>query len=98
MRSLCEKNPTPTILIHCDSTTTITKIENHYYNSKRRQIRRKHNIVRDCISNGDIRVDHISIRENLANPLTKGLAREKFYNTSKEDEINSYRVMSFSWL
>ena len=77
------EKPMPAVLIHCDSTAAIAKIENRYYNGKRRQIRRKHNTVRDCISKGAVRVNHIRTDENLADPLTKGLAREKVHNTSK---------------
>lgn len=74
----------PAILIHYDSTAAIEKIENHYYNGKRRQIRRNHNIVRGCISKGSVRVDHVRTNENLADHLTKGLVREKVYNTCKK--------------
>ncbi|XP_058776940.1 NADH dehydrogenase [ubiquinone] flavoprotein 1, mitochondrial-like [Vicia villosa] len=52
------EKPMPVVLIHCDSTVAITKIENRYYNGRRRQIRRKHSTVRDCISKGAVRVDH----------------------------------------
>lgn len=73
----------PTELIHCDSITTIEKIENCYYNGKKKhQIRMKHKIIRDCISKEAIRVDHVHIDENLVDLLTKGLAREKSHNTS----------------
>ncbi|KAM1646199.1 hypothetical protein ACFXTN_007260 [Malus domestica] len=44
------EKPIPAVLIHCDSTTTIAKVQNRYYNGKRRQIRRKHNTVRDYLS------------------------------------------------
>ena len=37
-------------LIHCNSTAAIAKIENRYYNDKKRQIRRKHNTVRKLFS------------------------------------------------
>jgi len=70
------------VLIHCDSTATIAKTENCYYNGKSRQIRRKHNIVQEFLSTGAVRVDHVHTDENLADPLTKGLAREKVHNTS----------------
>lgn len=53
------EKPMLVVLIHCDSTATIAKIENHYYNSKRHQSRRKHITVRDCISKGAVRVDHV---------------------------------------
>ena len=72
---LLEK-PMPTVLIHCDSIAAIAKIENRYYNGKRSQIRRNHNIVRYCISKGVVRVDHIGTDVKLEDPLTKGLARE----------------------
>lgn len=75
------EKPMPLVLIHYDSSTTIAKIENRYYNGKRRQMRRKHNTLRDCISKGAIRVDHVSTYVNLADPLTKELAREKVQNT-----------------
>lgn len=67
----------PTMLIHYDGTATITKIKNHYYSGKRRQIRTKNINVRGYISKGDVRVDHVRTNVNLAYPLTKGLAREK---------------------
>ncbi|CAJ2678824.1 unnamed protein product [Trifolium pratense] len=76
------EKPMPAVLIHCDSTAAIAKIENRYYNGKRRQIRRKHSTVRDLLTKGAVRVDHVRTDDNLADPLTKGLAREKVYSTS----------------
>ena len=38
--------------------------------------------IEEMINKGDERVDHVRTDENLADPLTKGLAREKVYNTS----------------
>ncbi|KAI5443427.1 hypothetical protein KIW84_012171 [Lathyrus oleraceus] len=76
-------------LIHYDSTMTIGKIEICYYHGKKRQIRRNHNNVRGCISKRDLRVDHVRTDENLADPLTKGLAREKVQNTSKKMRLMS---------
>ena len=72
------------MLIHCDSTAAIAKVQNRYYNGKRRQIRRKHSTVRELLSSGAVRVDHIRSNENLADPLTKGLAREKVLTTSRK--------------
>ncbi|RZB51814.1 Retrovirus-related Pol polyprotein from transposon TNT 1-94 [Glycine soja] len=77
------ERPIPAALIHCDSTAAIAKIENCYYNGKKRQIRRKHNTVRELLSTGAVRVDHVHTDDNLVDPLTKGLAREKVHNTSK---------------
>ncbi|KAE9587553.1 putative RNA-directed DNA polymerase [Lupinus albus] len=77
------ERPIPAVLIHCDSTAAIAKIENRFYNGKKRQIRRKHNTIREFLSTGAVRVDHVRTENNLADPLTKGLAREKVHNTSK---------------
>lgn len=44
---LVREKPMSAVLIHCDSIATIAKIENRYYNGKKRQIRRKYNTVRD---------------------------------------------------
>ena len=65
------------MLIHCDSTAAIAKIENRYYNGKKRQIHRKHNTVRELLSTGVVRVDHVRTDDNLADPLMK------VHNTSK---------------
>jgi len=75
--------PISAVLIHCDSTAAIAKVQNRYYNGNRRQICRKHSTVRELLSSGAVRVDHIHSDENLADPLTKGLAREKVLSTSK---------------
>jgi hypothetical protein len=77
------ERPSPAILIHCDSTAAIAKVQNRYYNGKKRQIRRKHSTVREFLSNGTVRVDYVRTDENLADPLTKGLTREKVWKTSK---------------
>ena len=77
------EEPIPPILIHCDSTATIGRVQNHYYNGKSRPLRRKHNNVRSYLINGTINVDYIKSCDNLADPLTKALTREKVWSTSR---------------
>ena len=84
------KKPISLVLIHCDSTATIGRVHNKYYNGKSRSIRRNHNIVRtnhnivrSYINNGTINVDYISTNDNIADPLTKALAREKIWIASR---------------
>ena len=57
LRDLLHKIPfweklIPPILIHCDSTVTIGRVRNRFYNGKSRPIRRKHGTVRFYLSNG----------------------------------------------
>jgi len=65
----------PYMLIHCDSTASITMIVSHFYKGKRRQIRRKHNTINELLSNGEVIVDFVRTYENLVDPLTKGLTK-----------------------
>jgi hypothetical protein len=72
----------PIVLVHCDSIEAISNIKNHYYNGKRRHIKRKHITIRECISNGAVIVDFVRTNENLVDPLMKGLNKEKVQDTS----------------
>ncbi|KAA0046026.1 putative Polyprotein [Cucumis melo var. makuwa] len=88
LRSLLSEIPTwerpiLAILIHCDSTAAIAKVQNRYYNGKRRQIRCKHSTIRELLTTGAVIVDYIRSDNNLVDPLTKGLAREKVFKTSE---------------
>ena len=77
------EKPMPPILINCDSTATIGRVRNRYYNRKSRSIRRKHSTVRSYVNNGTINVDYIRTEDNIADPLTKALARENIWITSR---------------
>lgn len=66
----------PPVLIHCDSTAAIGRVHNKYYNGKSKSIRRKHSTVRSYLSDGAINIDYVRSGDNLADPLTKALARE----------------------
>ena len=71
------KKPIPPILIHCNSTTTIGKVKNRYYNGKSRPIRRNHSTVRSYLSNDIIIVNYIKSNDNLVDPFTKALAKDR---------------------
>ena len=75
------KKPIPSILIHCDSTPTIGRVKNYYYNGKFKPIKRKHSTVRSCLSSGIITVDYVKFNDNLADPFTKALEKDRVWNT-----------------
>lgn len=77
------EKPVPPILIHCDSTAAIGRVQSKYYNGKSRSVRRKHSTVRSYLSKGAINIDYVRSGDNLADPLTKALAREKIWCTSR---------------
>ena len=71
------------ICIHCDSQSTIGREQSHIYNGKSRHIRRRHNIVRQLLSNDIMTIEYIRSKENIADPLTKGLTREQVSKSSR---------------
>ena len=68
--------PVPTICIHCNSQSAIGRAQSHIYNGKSRHIHQRQNIVRQLLSNGIMTIEYIRSKENIADPLTKGLTRE----------------------
>ena len=72
------------IYIHYDSQSAIGRAQSHMYNDKSRHIRRRHNTVRQLLSNGIMTIEYIRSKENIADPLTKGLTREQVSKSSRE--------------
>ena len=75
--------PVPPICIHCDSQSAIGRAQNSMYNGKSRHIRRRHNTIKQQLSTGAISVDFVKSKDNIADPLTKGLNRELVEKSSK---------------
>ena len=53
------------------------------YNGKSRHIRRRNNTIRQLLSNVIISLDYVKSKENIVDPLTKGLNRELVETSSK---------------
>ena len=66
----------PPICIHCDSPFSISRTQSSMYNDKSRYIRRRHNTIRQLLSIGVISLDYVKSKNNITDPLTKGLNRE----------------------
>ena len=66
----------PPICIHCDSQSAIGRAQSSMYNGKSRHIRRRYNIIRQLLSTRVISVDYVKSKDNIVDPLTKGLNRE----------------------
>ncbi|KAL5577705.1 hypothetical protein UlMin_019404 [Ulmus minor] len=75
--------PVPAICIHCDSQSAIGRAQSNTYNGKSRHIRRRHNTIRQLLSTGVIYVDYVKSKDNIADPLTKGLNRELVDKSSR---------------
>ncbi|WMV32516.1 hypothetical protein MTR67_025901 [Solanum verrucosum] len=57
------------------------------YNDKSRRIRRRQNFVRQLLFSGIITIDYVKSKDNVSNPLTKGLTRERVERSSMGMEL-----------
>ncbi|KAJ9557464.1 hypothetical protein OSB04_012078 [Centaurea solstitialis] len=80
--------PVTTICIHCDSQSAIDRAQSTMYNGKSRHIRRRHNTIRQLLSTRVILIDYVKSKDNIADPLTKGLSRDLLYKSSKGMGLN----------
>ncbi|KAK9052683.1 hypothetical protein SSX86_029313 [Deinandra increscens subsp. villosa] len=75
--------PVTAICIHCDCQSAIGRSQSAMYNGKSRHIRRRHNTIRQLLSTGVITIDYVKSKDNIADPLTKGLSREVVHKSSR---------------
>ena len=75
--------PIPAICIHCDGQSAIGIAQRNMYNGKFRHIRRRHNTIKQLLSSGIVTIDYVKSKDNIADPLTKGLNRELVCKSSK---------------
>ena len=78
----------PPICIHCDSQSAIGRAQSSMYNGMSRHIRRRHNTIRQLLSTGVISVDFVKSKDNIVDPLTKGLNGELVEKSSKGMRLN----------
>nr|GEZ07990.1 zinc finger, CCHC-type [Tanacetum cinerariifolium] len=74
--------PVSTISIRCDNDTTLANAYTQVYNRKSRHLGVRHSMIRELIKNGVISVEFIKTQLNLADHLTKGLARDLVYKAA----------------
>ena len=75
--------PVPPLSLHCDSEATLSRAYSQIYNGKSRHIGLRHSYVRQLLIDGVITINFVRSFQNLADPLTKGLARDLVLKTSK---------------
>ena len=74
--------PMSAILLHCDSEATMSRAFSKIYNGKSRHVSLRHEYIRQLISDGIITVVYVKSQNNLADPLTKGLSRDKIISST----------------
>ena len=72
------------IPMHCDSQVAISKVTSKKFIEKRRHLRVRHKSIRNLISHDVISLDFVKSKNNIADPLTKGLTRQQVLELSNE--------------
>ncbi|XP_074298225.1 secreted RxLR effector protein 161-like [Silene latifolia] len=67
--------PISPIAIHCDSAATLAKAYSQIYNGKLRHLGVRHSSIRELITDGVISFIFVRSQQNLADHLTKALAK-----------------------
>ncbi|GKA31478.1 zinc finger, CCHC-type containing protein [Tanacetum coccineum] len=75
--------PIAHIFIRCDSAATLAKAYSQMYNGKSRHLGVRHIMIRELITNGVISIEFVRSQQNLADHLTKGLARDLIIKSAK---------------
>nr|GEY76692.1 zinc finger, CCHC-type [Tanacetum cinerariifolium] len=73
--------PIAPISIRCDSAPTMARAYSQIYNGKSRHLGIRHSMVGELIRNGVISIEFVRTQHNLADHLTKGLARDLVYKS-----------------
>ncbi|GKB57268.1 hypothetical protein Tco_0913454 [Tanacetum coccineum] len=89
--SLWSKLITP-ISIHCDSVATLAKAYSQMYNRKSRHLGVRHNMIRELITSWVVSIEFVRSQQNLADQLTKGLARDMVLKSAERMGLKSNLV------
>ncbi|GJU15450.1 zinc finger, CCHC-type containing protein [Tanacetum coccineum] len=81
--------PIAPIFIHCDSAATLAKAYSQIYNGKSRHLGVRHSMIRELIMNGVVSIEFVRLQQNLADHLTKGLARDLVIKSVIEMRLKS---------
>ncbi|KAL1221166.1 Retrovirus-related Pol polyprotein from transposon RE2 [Cardamine amara subsp. amara] len=77
MSELGIKLPTPPV-IYCDNVGATYLCANPVFHSRMKHLALDYHFIRDLIQSGELRVTHVSTKDQLADALTKPLPRPRF--------------------
>ncbi|GKA27786.1 zinc finger, CCHC-type containing protein [Tanacetum coccineum] len=85
--------PITPISIRCDSAATLAKAYSQMYNEKSRHLGVRHSMIRELITNEVISIEFVRSQQNLADHLTKGLARDLVIKSAEGMGLNGLKHM-----
>ncbi|GJU10806.1 retrovirus-related pol polyprotein from transposon TNT 1-94 [Tanacetum coccineum] len=85
--------PITPIFICCDSVATLAKAYSQMYNGKSRHLGVRHSMIRELITNRVVSIELVRSQQNLADHLTKGLARDLVIKSAEGMCLNGLKHM-----
>nr|GEW47509.1 hypothetical protein [Tanacetum cinerariifolium] len=82
--------PIASIFIRCDSAATLAKAYSQMHNGKSRHLGVRHIMIRELITNEVISIEFVKSQQNLADHLTKGVARDLVIKSIEGMRLKSY--------
>ncbi|KAL2252265.1 UNVERIFIED_CONTAM: Retrovirus-related Pol polyprotein from transposon TNT 1-94 [Sesamum indicum] len=83
--------PLSPIVVHYDSQTTIAKVRSRKYNQKtKRHIQVRLKSIRALVSDRVTGIDFVATKDNVADPLTKGLNLSQVHKSRLEMRLKTY--------
>eukprot|EP00253_Pinus_taeda_P014939 PITA_14939 len=80
--NLCHEQENGTT-IYCDNSSAISLSRNSVFHKKTKHIDTKFHFIRELVNNGEIVLQHCRTEDQLADILTKPLAKKTFYHFRK---------------
>nr|GEV30256.1 zinc finger, CCHC-type [Tanacetum cinerariifolium] len=87
--------PIASISIHCDSAATLAKAYSQIYNGKSKHLGVRHSMIRELIMNSVISIEFVLSQHNLADHLTKDLARDLVNNVLPDGDDNNKQNLCY---
>lgn len=75
---------TSTPVIYCDNVGATYLCANPVFHSRMKHVALDYHFIRDNVQSGALRVSHVSMKDQLADALTKPLARARFQELSSK--------------
>ena len=66
------------VLLYCDSSSAIAQVKEPKSHHRTKHILCRYHLVREIVNRGDIKLQKINEKENLADPFTKTLRIKEF--------------------
>lgn len=66
------------VVIYIDNKSVIALTKNHVFHGRSKHIHRRYHFIRECVDNNLIEVQHVAGSKQIADILTKALARNQF--------------------